>query len=85
MATICIFSRFEDISLLRLETPIVWLNVYRLFLSRGADIHIRNKDGNTPAMVVKVFLYRSYVALWQDVLSLISIALICSFQFMFVK
>ena len=49
------FSRFEDISLLRLETPIVWLNVYRLFLSRGADIHIRNKDGNTPAMVVKVF------------------------------
>ena len=55
MANICIFSRFEDISVLRLETPIVCLNVYRLFLSRGADIHIRNKDGNTPAMVVKVF------------------------------
>ena len=55
MANICIFSRFEDIILLRLETPIVCLNVYRLFLSRGADIHIRNKDGNTPAMVVKVF------------------------------
>lgn len=55
MANIYIFSRFEDISLLRLETPIVCLNVYRLFLSRGADIHIRNKDGKTPAMVVKVF------------------------------